>query len=173
MMPFWLKEYSKRSGELIKTKVLNTYWLRQIVSKPEIIDEILHEEGFFLDKPAMPGAVYYLRKLMEDDRFDVVVLTQPPRRADHAVREKRIWMQGRFPKYELSNMIFAHRKDMVRGDLLFDDCPDHIVGWKKRNPRGITATINYNYNLDTPCTVRFNKRVAWEEFYDFVTSLNW
>lgn len=171
MMPYWLSEYNRRSGENIRMKDLNTYWLRTIVSKPEIIDEILHEEGFFLDKPLMPGAGEYFERLVAEDRFDVVVLTQPPRRADHSVREKRIWMNKRFPNFEPFNMMFGHRKELVRGDLLFDDCPDHLINWKKANPKGVLATITYPYNEGTKVDVRFDRESAWKDFYHFVNKL--
>jgi 5'(3')-deoxyribonucleotidase len=174
MMPYWLSEYSRRSGESIRLKDLDTYWLRTVVEKPEIIDEILHEEGFFLDKPLMPGAREYFQKLIEDDRFDVVVLTQPPRRADHSVREKRIWMEERFSDFEQTNMMFGHRKELVApsGDLIFDDCPDHLIACKKANPEIITATITYPYNEDVKVDKRFDDRVtAWEDFFNFVKSL--
>lgn len=171
MMPYWLSEYSRRSGENIRMRDMDTYWLRSIVSHPDIIDEILHEEGFFLDKPLMPGAGEYFERLVAEKDFDVVVLTQPPRRADHSVREKRIWMQDRFPEFEHVNMMFGHRKELVRGDLLFDDCPDHLINWKKVNPRKITATITYPYNEDTKTDVRFDRKEAWKDFYEFVQSL--
>ena len=172
MMPYWISEYSRRSGESLKLKDIDSYWLRSIVAQPEIIDDILHEEGFFVDKPAMSGAVRYLQKLMHDDRFEIIILTQPPRRADHAVKEKRIWMQERFQDYPLANMIFAHRKELIRGDLLFDDCPEHIKNWRKYNPKGITASIKYPYNEDIKCDIMFDdRRKAWEEFYNYALSL--
>jgi len=131
----------------------------------------LSEEGFFLDKPLMPGAKEYFQKLINDDRFDVIILTQPPRRADHSIREKRIWLQERFPNFDHTNIIFGHRKSLVRGDLLFDDCPDHLLSWKKVNPKGTVVTITYPYNEDIKVDKRFDRKNAWEEFYHFVNSL--
>ena len=119
----------------------------------------------------MPGAKEYFQKLIDDDRFDVVILTQPPRRADHSVREKRLWMQDRFSNFDHVNMVFTHRKELIRGDVLFDDCPDHLINWKKANPSKIIATITYPYNEDTKVDKRFDRKEGWKEFYEFVISL--
>lgn len=170
MLPYWLDIYNELSGENIQAKDITEYEIRHFVKDPDLFDAILHEEGFFLPMKPMPGAVKYMRKLI-DEGHDIVVLTQAPRNSDHGEKEKKEWIKKYFPKYERANMIFAHRKDLVDGVLLFDDKPSHLIHWKERHPKGITATIEFPYNKGAPCDVRFvNQRTAWREFYDFIQS---
>jgi 5'(3')-deoxyribonucleotidase len=171
MLPWWLGEYSRLSGEKITLRNIVEYEVRNLISNPSLFDKILHTRGFFSNLPPMPGAVKYLNKLIEEG-YDIVILTQPPRKADYAIKEKRIWMQRYFPSYGLANMVFAHRKDLVDGCLLFDDKPSHLEHWKDAHPEGITATIEYPYNRSAPVDKRFtNRRNAWKKFYEWVTSL--
>jgi 5'(3')-deoxyribonucleotidase len=103
----------------------------------------------------------------------LVIVTQPPRKADFAIKEKRQWIKDRFPDYDLSNMIFAHRKYLIDGAVLFDDKPSHLQEWKENHPRGLTVTVEYPYNTDASSDMRFySKASAWKQFYSYVKSLD-
>jgi len=168
MLLAWLKRYNELSGEHISVKDIVRYEVRNFIKKPNLLEVALHEKGFFLDLPPMPGAVKYFQKLL-DDGYDVVIVTQPPRKADYAIAEKRQWIQQRFPNYDLSNMVFCHRKNLIRGDLLIDDRPSHLLEWNAVNPKGIIATIEHPYNKEVKVDVRFQDRhTAWKEFYQYV-----
>jgi len=172
MLPPWLKSYSEETGTVVKVEDVDDYDLRRFCTNVKALDNILHKPGFFYDMEPMPEAVKYLTKLMEDG-YDVVILTQPPRRAEFAVRDKRRWMKKYFPKFELANMIFAHRKHLVRGDLLIDDKPEHLDKWKSLNPDGISATIEWKYNRSSKVDWRFkNQKTAWKRFYEAVEKHN-
>jgi len=169
MLPYWLDIYNEMSGENISSKDITEYEIRNFVKEPDLFDKILHEEGFFTNMKPMPGAVKYMRKLIEEG-FDIVILTQPPRKSAYAVKEKTDWLGKYFPEYDPANIVFCHRKELIDGDILFDDKPAHLVDWKKYHPRGTTITIEYPYNKDAPADVRFaNQRNAWREFYELMS----
>ena len=88
MLPYWLDIYNEMSGEDISPKDITEYEIRNLVKEPEMFDEILHEEGFFVGIKPMPGAVKYMRKLI-DEGYNIVILTQAPRNSDYAIKEKR------------------------------------------------------------------------------------
>jgi 5'-nucleotidase len=168
MLGTWLKRYNELSGERVSVKDIVQYEVRNFIKKPNLLDVALHEKGFFLNLPPMPGAIKYFQKML-DDGYDLVIVTQPPRKADYSIKEKRQWIQERFPNYDLSNMIFCHRKNLIRGDLLIDDKPGHLLEWKSMNPKGIITTITHPYNHDVKVNARFDdKHTAWKEFYEFV-----
>lgn len=167
MGQYWLDIYHKEGGEKINYNSLTEYYMTKAVKDPSLLLKILHREGFFANMKPMPGAETYMNLLI-DRGFDVVILTQPPRGPSvYAVKEKMEWVQKYIPKYDIDNMIFCHRKELVCGDVLFDDRPSHLINWKRHHPKGITATIVYSYNKNVPVNLRFkNKQTAWEEFYE-------
>jgi len=172
MLPGWLDEYSKRTGEKITLDDITTYWIRKLVSYPDVIDDILHEEGFFLKHPPMPGVVKYLTKLIKQEH-NIVIVTRSPRKSEHAFVEKRAWVRKYFPDFPMENIIFSGLKELIRGSLLFDDCPDYLESWSLTNPGGITATIDHPYNKDTYCDWRYYKETAWEDFYEDIVIMGY
>lgn len=166
-VPYWLDEYNKLSGENVKEEDICEYELRKYVKYPDLLDSILNDSGFFLGPKPMPGALEYFDKLIKDERFEVIVVTQPPRNATSAVKDKREWMQTYFPHFDLTHMVFTHKKYLVRGKILFDDSPGHLEEWRACNPLGLTARITYNYNAFCKTDWVFMKKEnAWREFYE-------
>ena len=177
MLPPWLNRYNsilRARGQVSNVSVadLESYNVGLVCKDTEVLYDILDERSFFFNMEPMPGAVEYFQKLLDDDRYDVVVVTQPPRCAEFAVRDKRRWILKHFPNFDLKNMVFCHRKTLVKGDLIFDDKPEHLSGWKIANPKGVLATLDWKFT-DVPTDFRGSLENGWEEFYNFVTSLSW
>jgi 5'-nucleotidase len=173
MTPAWLKIYRKRTKDSLDLKNQTEWAFSKLVKYPKKLDAILTEDKFFYNLPPMPGAVESIRKLMERGA-DVVFLTQLPRKSDFAAKDKRAWIKKYFPRFDLKNMIFAHRKYLVSGNLLFDDNPVHIESWRRYNaknhsiwPFPIAATIEYPYNRNCGADWVFKKKTtAWKEFLE-------
>lgn len=166
MLPPWLARYNELTGENITMDMIQDYNVGLVCKNEKVLYKILDEPDFFYNMEEMPGATKYLKRLI-DDGYDVVIATQPPRIAELAVRDKRRWIQKRIPDFNLKNMIFCHRKFMLRADLMFDDKPEHLVEWKKVNPDGVTATLNWPFT-PTKTDFRGSLESGWEEFYWFV-----
>lgn len=157
-------------GEKLTEESMKAWEFESVAQYPELLRDILTEEHFFARLPEIEGSVEYLTKLMEKNAH-VVFLTQPPRRSDFALRDKRRWIANHFPKFDLSGIIFAHYKYMVFGDLLMDDNPSHLNAWRdfiSPHKSIITSTIDYAYNVDCQVDWRFKKETAWKEFYEKV-----
>jgi 5'-nucleotidase len=171
MVPSWLRSYEILSGDKIDPSMIYNYDFSKTVKYPELLNGMIEVPGFFYNLPPLPQAAVYFKQLSEDDRYETLVLTQPPRKADYAIKEKREWLLSYFPKFDPTNMIFTHKKYLVRGNLLFDDKPAHLREWKLWNKDGLTATIEYPYNLDTKVDYSFSRDVAWKDFYELVTKI--
>ena len=170
-VPSWIRQYEILSGDKVSTDQLKIYDFGTTVKYPELFHGMIDVPGFFYNLPPIPHAVDYFSQLLGNDRYEVIVLTQPPRRADYAIKEKRDWLQLYFPNIDLTKIIFTHKKHLVRGDLLFDDKPSHLIEWKKYNPEGKTATIEYPYNFGTKVDFSFEKETAWIEFYEVINRI--
>lgn len=69
------------------------------------------------------------------------------------------------PLIPRENLIFTHRKELVRGNLLFDDSPNNLLQFKLKG--GISVAMDYPYNREINC-----ERVSsWLEFEDKVEHL--
>jgi 5'-nucleotidase len=168
MLPQWIKVYNQRTGENVKLEDIHAWDMSQVVNNYEELAKIIEEPGFFFNLEPMPYACYYISKILEDGH-DFVIVTQLPRKADHAAKDKRRWIKKylHFGKpFDLKNVVFTHRKDLVRGDVFFDDSPMHLESWKKANPKKLTVTIDYPYNKNTKVDHRVT---SWKQFYEFIS----
>lgn len=175
MTPTWLKIYHERTGDKLPTGKQTTWSFGSLVKYPKKLNAIYQEDGFFANLPPMPGATEYIPKLIEKG-VDVVFLTQLPRKSNTAANDKKAWIEKHIPSFNVRNIIFAHRKHIVGGDLLFDDNPIHLYMWRQFHNNKmqfpLTSTINYTYNQDIPGEIqladwRFRvKSKAWQQFYE-------
>ena len=165
MTPTWLKKYYEETGDTLTLTKQTSWGFSELVRFPEELDKILTKNHFFYNLPPMPGATKYIPKLIEHG-VNVIFLTQLPRKSDYAAKDKRRWIEKYIKGFDMRNIIFAHQKYLVNGDLFFDDNPVHLQTWAAYNPKGITSTIDYNYNRDAKADWRFDKKTAWKDFYE-------
>ena len=170
MVDVWLRSYQNLTGEILTQENIIEYEFDKMVKFPKLLNSLIESPGFFLNLPPMPGAEEYFVKLLKCGKFDVIVVTQPPRRSDYAIKDKKEWLSYYF-NFHPTNIIFTHKKYLIRGDVLFDDKPSHLEDWKKHNPTGKTFMINYPYNTKAVVDFAFNKETAWKDFHESVNSI--
>jgi 5'-nucleotidase len=166
----FLQEYNEMTNDNLTVDDVFTYDFNAIVKQPDLVQEIVCKEGFFSDLKPFTDAIHYFKKIAKMKNVDTTILTQPSRRAAQAISEKRIWISENLPKFNLSNVIFSHKKHRVTGDVFFDDAPEHLEKWKQRHG-GITCKIEWPYNKSVKTDYTFRKETAWQEFYDLIISL--
>jgi 5'-nucleotidase len=172
MVGTWIEKYNQRSGENVSLDDITDYDVTKFVKQPDILYELLEEPGFFYDLEPMPEAVEYFNRLVESG-LDIVIVTQPPGNCDYAIRDKRDWMREHFPTFRLSDMIFCHRKNLIHGDILFDDKMAHLSEWRHKNPKGIAASLKWKYNKNNFVShVDFEPETAWRDFYTYIIKNN-
>jgi 5'(3')-deoxyribonucleotidase len=174
MTPTWLKIHYERTGEKLLTKNQSHWAFGRLSKYPRKLNKIYEEDGFFANLPPIANSPEYISKFLEK-KADVIFLTQLPRKSEFAAKDKRAWVEKFLPKFDQRNIIFAHRKALVNGDVLFDDNPIHLETWKAHNIRHLrwpmpqTATIQYAYNKNTDVDWVFKtKSRAWKDFYEKV-----
>ncbi|GAX89885.1 5'-3'-deoxyribonucleotidase [Effusibacillus lacus] len=160
LMSEWYGRYNRDYGDdLTVERVLR--WDAKSYVKPECgekIYEYLNEPGFFASLEPLPHAIEVMQRLSK--RYDLLIVTSPP--SVHAYREKEEWVSRYLPFIGRHNLIFAHRKEVIDGDLLFDDAPHNLHGFMQTGK--IAVAMDYPYNRNVPC-----KRVSgWLEFEEKV-----
>jgi 5'-nucleotidase len=109
------------------------------------IFEYLGRPGFFRDLPVMPGA-YDALKAIHDAGHEVILLTACS--WAEAKKDKTLWVEEHFP-FLSGQLIMVDRrvpKDAIRGDVLIDDGPHNIIGYKQAYPNAFTIMFEYPYN---------------------------
>lgn len=119
----------------------------------------LESPGFFRDLLPMPGAQETLRWASKN--FRLVIATS---RAAHAHEDTVAWIEEFLPFVDSDNVVFTRRKELIDGDVLIDDAPQHILAF-----RGVPIVFgDYGYNQG----LRDHYRAAdWAEVRRFLQQI--
>lgn len=163
LMGEWYRRYNRDyQDDLTVDRVFS--WNAQSYVKVECgekIYEYLNEPGLFSGLQPLPHAIEVLERLSE--RYDIIIVTSPP--SPYAYKEKEEWVQRYLSFIGRENLIFTHRKDLIQGELLFDDAPHNLQAFL--NTGRIAVAMDYPYNRDIHCP-----RVAgWLEFEEKIDSI--
>ena len=155
----WLARYNTEYGDRIRLEDLETWGPHRIAKAGRSIYKYLSLPGFFRDLEPIPGAIEGVRELMARGH-EVVVVTAA--RSGH--RDKLDWLREHLPFLPRENVVFTHRKELVRGDLLFDDAPHNLAAFAGY---GVAVAMAYPYNRSAP----FRRVEGWSEFLRLVDEL--
>lgn len=159
LMTEWHRRYNQEYDDDLCVEKLRCWHTEKYV-KPACgmkVYDFLDEPGLFLHLKPLPDALDVMERLSQ--QFDILIVTSS---RTHAFTEKECWVETHLPFIGKHNLIFAHRKDMIRGDLLFDDAPHNLLAFQASG-REVVA-MDYPYNRDVPV-----ERVrSWLEFESFV-----
>lgn len=148
----WLAVYNEEYQDRLSVQALRTWGPHRYARAGKAVYKYLAQPGFFRDLKPLPHAVEGARALVERGH-DVVIVTA----AKNGHREKLDWIEEHLPFIGVRNTIFAHRKELVRGDVLFDDAPHNLLAFKAY---GLPVAMAYPYNEGVDCP-----RVAdWPSF---------
>lgn len=152
----WFTTYNKEYGDDLCIDKQVEWGPHRYAKAGKSVYKYLSMPGFFRDLRPIPGAIDGMRSLIERGH-DVVVVTA----ARNGHRDKIDWLRERLPFLDQNNIVFAHRKYLVRGDILFDDAPHNLEAFE---PYGQPVAMAYPYNESVTCP-----RVgSWSEFLEFV-----
>jgi 5'(3')-deoxyribonucleotidase len=127
----WLDCLNKMSGLDVTRDMLGTYSVEEPYKDKLSVDEIFlpfNTEGFWEDLPPFPGAVDFVRSLVEND-FDVYIATIPAL-GPVCHYEKESWIMNHLPFIGRERLIFCHHKQLLRGEALLDDNPKYLAKFK-------------------------------------------
>lgn len=161
---FLLKVYNKDFRDDLKFEDLYTWALEPCFKKAtrSQIRSYMSVPGFWHQLRPLPGAVEGLKRL-QDAGHDVVIVSATPRDATLAGKEKLEWVHEHLPFIPHKNIILAARKELIMGDVLFDDGPHNA---KARPDSTCVMDAPYNQGVEGKWRVR-----TWTEFEKLVEGL--
>jgi len=155
----WFSLYNEEYGDDLRVDALKEWGPHKFAKAGKAIYKYLARPGFFRDLEPLPGAVAGVRALCRRGH-EVVIVTAA--RKGHG--DKLEWIRRHLPFLPRDHVVFAHRKELIRGDLLFDDAPHNLEAFA---PYGVPVAMAYPYNETVPYT-----RVRdWPEFLALVDRL--
>ena len=170
----WCQKYNEITGESLKNDDKIGWDIADVAKYPEVLYDLIDLPDAFFDPEPFPDAIKYIKQLQKDG-LEIVFLTTAPSTADFAVRDKRRWIEKYLPDFNIKNVIYCHRKDLVNGDILIDDRPKNVEAWRRSHADGLTAAILYSPKANNPPKVDWlfeNPETAWAEIYEKITEHN-
>lgn len=161
LMTEWHRRYNEDYDDNLSVEKLQCWKTEKYVKEAcgTKIYEYLDEPGLFLNLQPLPGAIDVLHRL--SNQFDIFIVSSS---TTYAFTEKELWVEKHLPFIGKHHLIFTHRKDMIRGDVLFDDAPHNLVAFKKTGRTAIAMDYPYNRHVDV-------ERVHnWMEFEQWALS---
>lgn len=121
----------------------------------------LFNENMWKRVKPLPGAVKYLKRLI-DDGHKVVIVTASHQ--DTVAMKLNNVLFKYFPYLSTNDVIVTSQKQLIRGNILIDDAPHNLEGG---GYFGILVTSPHNraYDADANGFVRAD---SWEEIYNIV-----
>jgi 5'-nucleotidase len=152
----WFAVYNREHNDAIRLEQMTHWGPHLYARKGKAIYRYLTQPGFFRDLAPIPGAIAGMRKLHAWGH-ELVIVTA----AKNGHRDKMEWVHEHLPFLPPGNIVFAHRKELVRGDVMFDDAPHNLLAFA---PYGLPVAMDYPYNQGAP-----GMRVrSWSEFLQLI-----
>lgn len=127
----------------------------------ELVFAPLLNENMWRKVEPLPGAIEYLKMLI-DDGHKVVIVT-----ASHqntvAMKLNNVLFKY-FPYLSTKDVIVASQKQLICGDIMIDDAPHNLEGG---NYRGILITAPHNRTYDAESN-GFVRADTWKDIYNIV-----
>lgn len=120
----------------------------------------LHTKELWESLTPIPGAEEYLEKLVHDGHKVILLTSAHP----DTVSYKYKFINKYFPYISFNDIIFASRKQMVKGDILIDDAPHNLIGGDYIKIL-MTAPHNTSFSAYNHNIMRVN---TWEEIYELI-----
>jgi 5'(3')-deoxyribonucleotidase len=131
--------------------------------------EELKQRGGCTNIPVYAGAKEALAALKP--LVDTVILTSPFKGGETWVHERELWLEKHFG-ISHKKMIHTGLKELVFGDILIDDKPEHIEKWAKRWRSGHAIIWDQRYNREEDLRGKnIYRAVGWNDLTVLVRRL--
>lgn len=159
----WVAFLNETHGTTVHTDDIRDWDMTKAfptIEKSQVYDPLFNENMWKRVTP-LPGAVEYLKRLI-DDGHKVVIVT-----ASHqntvAMKLNNVLFRY-FPYLATKDVIVTSQKQLVCGDVMIDDAPHNLEGG---NYYGILVTASHNRAYDATAN-GFVRADTWEEIYNIV-----
>jgi 5'(3')-deoxyribonucleotidase len=139
----WAARYNERTGDTLTIEQI-TDWGVSAAKKRGALFGVLKDPGFFASLRPFPGALQGL-KAIADAGHRVVIVSAG---RSYALSDKVEWVEKHLPWLDIeTSLVLTFAKELVVGDVLFDDGPHNVEAYRKAWPLSRIATIAYPYNM--------------------------
>ncbi len=168
----WYEAYNAEYDDNITNDDILTWDTHKYV-KPECGKRIYKyfTPSLFKSLNPIKGAIKGLKALV-DAGHEVVFVTASPKGCSEA---KFSWVKEHCPF--IKEVIMAHKKYLILGDVLIDDSPSNIISYREHHPHANIFTIAYPYNesVEGLTDLRLGSwrdtEAAWEGFVKAIEEL--
>jgi 5'(3')-deoxyribonucleotidase len=109
---------------------LSTYYIHEITGPNKSQErerkyQIFNTPGFWENIPIYNNAAKVMEKLNKE--HDVFIVTAPWTPAEGCYLEKKKWVEKYLPFFDIDKIIYTKHKYLLNGDIIIDDCPEHLI----------------------------------------------
>lgn len=166
LMSKWLNTYNLQYNDNLTANDIKHWNIESFAKKcsPQEFHQIINEPNFFADLDVVPNSIEVTKRLQQKGHL-LYFATATPYLSKTAAYDKNIWVNKYFPHIGYKNIFQTHIKQMIKGDLLFDDSPNNLEIFD-----GFKILMDAPYNKD--CTNHNNRVSSWLEFEEIIDVIN-
>lgn len=159
----WLMTYNEEHNDtLTKEQILEWNIHKFGKCSPDEFYAIIDRPGYFADLDVIQDSIDVTKRLQIAGNI-IYFVTATPHNNTTGGFDKCCWVEKHFPHIGKNNVIQAHHKNMIKGDILFDDSADNLHSFD-----GIKVVMDYMYNKHAIVDYRVG---SWIEFENVVEIL--
>lgn len=165
LMKKWVSVYNQRFDGTLTAEEVTDWQMHLFAPKcsPTEFYNIIGEPGFFANLEIMPNAVEVASRLVTAGH-ELFFVTATPYNNPTGGFDKCNWVQQHFPFIGRDGVIQAHKKQMIVGDVLFDDSPKNLQDFPN-----ITVAMDWNFNKAATPDYRVSD---WLEFENIINNIS-
>lgn len=134
-----------------------------MLKREQVYNPLFDDEMWKRVKP-IPGATYYIQKMIEDGHKVVIVTATHPKNVN--IKVNYILLKY-FPFISVDNVIITSQKQMILGDILIDDAPHNLCGGQYKK---ILINAPHNKSFDAKLN-NIYRADGWKEIYQAVCNI--
>jgi 5'(3')-deoxyribonucleotidase len=161
----YLRVYRAVTGRAAKLADVKTYNIRSSLHATDVeqacIETALRDRGFCQNLRALPGARAGVAALRSAGHT-LQIVTSPLPDAPHWEQERLNWLAAQFG-FACGDVLFAHAKSSVEGDMLIDDATHHVDAWSARWEAGIAVLWGQHWNAGHSLAPRSVRTRCWDD----------
>lgn len=115
------------------------------VDKVRVFKKAMARTGFCAGLSWYPGAKAFAFALVKSGA-EITAVTAPYPDASTWAHERTAWLKSA----GITRVVHTWCKEIVKGDVLIEDNPDHLVAWGAENPEGYGLLIDRPWNRAAP-----------------------
>lgn len=171
----WLKSYNDCYGDNLSAEQVQSWEIHRHAKFGYKIYEIINRDGFYEELDPLPGAITAVNKI-RDMGHKLLFVTASMKNPNAAAGKLR-WVMNNLDT-DRKDVIIAHNKYLIKGDVFIDDSPSNIKSYREHWPSSKILTISYPYNAEVSHLVDLradfykDTETAWASIVQYIRDLS-